>query len=41
MNEEMYSHALNNTWTLTTLPEGKKAIRNKWVYKIKKTKRVK
>lgn len=36
MNEEMQSHDVNGTWTFTTLPEGKKAIKNKWVYKLKK-----
>lgn len=36
INEEMHSHKLNGTWTLTNLPEGKKAIKSKWVFKIKR-----
>lgn len=36
MAEEMESHLVNNTWTLTDLPEGRKAINSKWVYKLKR-----
>lgn len=36
IKEEMESHRLNNTWTLTDLPADKKVINCKWVYKIKK-----
>lgn len=35
MNAEYQSLLQNNTWTLITLPEGKRAIPCKWVYKIK------
>lgn len=35
MDEEMNSLELNNTWTLTELPSGEKAIKSKWVYKTK------
>lgn len=35
--EEEYSALLKNgTWILTTLPEGRSAIKNKWVYKKKR-----
>ncbi|XP_022852676.1 uncharacterized protein LOC111374254 [Olea europaea var. sylvestris] len=36
MDEEISSIEKNNAWKLTELPEGKKAIGVKWVYKIKK-----
>lgn len=36
MDEEIRSLKENNTFTLTTLPEGKKAVGGKWVYAIKK-----
>lgn len=36
MNEEIESHHFNGTWTLTKLPEGRKAIKSKWVYKLKR-----
>lgn len=36
MDEEMKSIKKNDTWELTTLPKGEKAIGVKWVYKVKK-----
>ena len=36
MKDEMNSLLGNQTWELTELPVGKKALHNKWVYKIKK-----
>ena len=36
MQEEMKSLKKNNTYELMKLPKGKKALRNKWVYKLKK-----
>lgn len=35
MTKEMNSHEQNHTWTLTDLPEGRKKIGSKWVYKHK------
>jgi Reverse transcriptase (RNA-dependent DNA polymerase) len=35
MKEELISIENNQTWELTELPEGRKAIGSKWVYKIK------
>lgn len=35
MNEELMAIERNNTWQLTDLPKGHKAIDVKWVYKIK------
>jgi transposase InsO family protein len=35
MAEEIESHRINGTWTLADLPEGKNAIKNKWVFKTK------
>lgn len=35
MNEELTAIEKNNTWQLTDLPKGHKAIDVKWVYKIK------
>jgi Reverse transcriptase (RNA-dependent DNA polymerase) len=35
MREELNSLDELNTWELTELPEGRKAIGNKWVFKIK------
>lgn len=35
MKNEIEALENNNTWTLTHLPPGKKAIDSKWVYKIK------
>jgi len=31
MKDDMSSLLKNKTWELTTLPEGKKALQNKWV----------
>ena len=35
MKDEMDSLLGNQTWELTKLPKGKKALYNKWVYRIK------
>ena len=35
MKDEMDSLMSNQTWELVELPSGKKALHNKWVYKIK------
>ena len=35
MKDEMDSLLGNQTWELTKLSVGKKALHNKWVYKIK------
>ena len=35
MDDEMSSLERNNTWVLTELPTGKRALLNKWVFKIK------
>lgn len=35
MHEEMFSLRENNTFTLTNLPEGKKAVGSRWMYAIK------
>ena len=35
MKDEIGSLLGNQTWELTELPVGKKALHNKWVYKIK------
>lgn len=35
MEEEMSSHRENMTWTLAKLPLGRKAIKAKWVFKVK------
>jgi hypothetical protein len=35
MKDEMDSLMTNQTWKLTELPTGKKALHNKWVCKIK------
>nr|GEW16910.1 ribonuclease H-like domain-containing protein [Tanacetum cinerariifolium] len=37
MNQEMNALLRNGTWELIDLPEGKKAIGSKWIYKIKFT----
>lgn len=36
MDEEIQSLEDNHTFTLTTLPEGRKIVGSKWVYAIKK-----
>lgn len=36
MQEELDSLAENNTWELVDLPEDRKAIENRWVYKVKR-----
>ncbi|PKI46443.1 hypothetical protein CRG98_033141 [Punica granatum] len=35
MEDEMNSLMSNSTWELVELPKGKKALHNKWVYRIK------
>lgn len=35
MKDEMASLQKNKTWSLIKLPEGKKALQNKWVYRLK------
>jgi len=35
MSEEMQQLKSNGTWELAELPEGKTAVANKWVYKVK------
>jgi hypothetical protein len=35
MKEEMDSLENNQTWDLVQLPAGKRALQNKWVYKLK------
>lgn len=35
MNEEIESHKVNGTWELTNLPSNRKAITEKWVFKVK------
>jgi len=36
MNAELQSISDNNTWRLTELPKGQRAIGLKWVFKVKK-----
>lgn len=36
MVEEIESHRINNSWSLTDLPPGRKSIKSKWVYKLKR-----
>ena len=36
MQEEMEAFQKNNIYELVKLPKGRKALRNKWVYKLKK-----
>lgn len=36
MSDEINALELNNTWILTTLPVNKKAVRCRWIYKIKR-----
>ena len=35
MNEEIASLEANETWTLESLPKGRKAVGSKWAFKIK------
>jgi len=35
MEEEMNSLQENKDWELVNLPKGRKALQNKWVYRIK------
>ncbi|CAM8943591.1 unnamed protein product [Rhodiola kirilowii] len=35
MDDEVKSLLTNETWELVELPRGKKALHNKWVYRIK------
>ena len=35
MREEMNSLWKNDTYELTELPKGRKALKNKWVFKLK------
>ncbi|GJT78921.1 ribonuclease H-like domain-containing protein [Tanacetum coccineum] len=35
VNQEMDALLRNGTWELVDLPEGRKAIRSKWIYKVK------
>jgi len=35
MGDEIKSLQKNKTWSLTKLPEGKKVLQNKWVYRLK------
>ena len=35
MEDEIKSLQKNKTWSLTKLPEGKKVLQNKWVYRLK------
>lgn len=35
MNNEMRSHDENKTWTIVDLPDGRKPIKGKWVFKAK------
>ena len=36
MDDEFNSLITNNTWTLTSLPEGRKALGGRWVYTLKR-----
>jgi len=36
INNELSLLNENNTWTISKLPEGKKAINSKWVFKVKR-----
>ena len=35
MEEEMKALEMNDVWTITDLPEGKKAVGSRWVFKTK------
>ena len=37
MDEEMHSLKKNDTFTLTSLPEGKQAVGGRWVYAVKES----
>ena len=36
MQSELVALEANNTWSITTLPSGKKTIGCRWIYKIKR-----
>lgn len=36
MKKEIYSLQKNDTYELVKLPKGRKALKNKWVFKLKK-----
>lgn len=36
MNDEITSLKKNKTWKLVNLPENQKAIKSKWVFRVKK-----
>lgn len=36
MQDELESHRRNHTWELVPLPEGKKLVGSKWVFKLKR-----
>ena len=35
MEEEMSSLKENETWCLEKLPNGRKTVKNKWIFKVK------
>ena len=35
IEDEIKSFQKNKTWSLTKLPEGKKVLQNRWVYRLK------
>ena len=37
MDEEMHSLKENDTFTLTSLPEGKQTVGGRWVYTVKES----
>lgn len=36
MDEELETHRRNGTWELVPLPQGRKTVGSRWVYKIKR-----